>query len=61
MSSAENPTEYWEQRTAVAQTAMDYSRRQIARYWIGNLVARGFEQLALPIEAAMEEEGIPED
>jgi hypothetical protein len=53
--------EYWEYRQDVAVTALGYAALQMSRCIIAELALKGFEQLAIPIEAAMEEENAEMD
>lgn len=52
-------SEFWEYRQDVAVTALGYAAYQMGKCLVSELLLRGFEQMAIPIEAAMADEEAP--
>lgn len=49
-------SEFWEYRQQVATEELLFAAFQAGRCIVSELLMRGFEQMAIPIEAALDEE-----
>lgn len=52
-------SEYWQSRLEDVETDRTYASTQIGKCIVSELLIRGFEQMAIPIEEAMADEEPP--